>query len=651
MWSLVVSVLLFAVLFIWMDDLSTMLSLLGTLLISALLAWLASRYLFDRRPRPAMPAPRATPRPTASGDKKEVSVLFGTQTGTAEMFAKTLVREGTRMGVPMKLIDVENYERHNLEYESLVLIICATYGEGEPTDSMKEFHDWLMDDAHAPGEELRNVNYAVFGLGDRQYRYFCEEGIAVDRRMAELGAQRIYGLGCGDAGQNIEEDFDAWRRDLWPAVGRTLGVELRQHSEEPVEPECRMKLWDASEEGSLPFPKLASVLEPTQRLPAWVPVVANIELLRNTTERSTRYIELDIEGTIISYQSGDHLGILPHNTDATVDAYLQILGIGKEEASQVFSLQDKKTGKNVFPARVTVRTALKWYIDLNGHPKKSTLRAFAHYAKDPAEKEALLKLLRLEPESMHEFAKLSAKLWNIHGFLRKFYSISVPLGVFLEMMPRIAPRYFSISSDLLSHPHSVAITAAIVQGGLCTGMLRETPFGEKIPVFVRKSKFHLPLRAKERPIVMIGPGTGVAPLIGFLHRRIAWKKKGNELGKAMLFFGCRRKDEDHIYSDFMAECLANGTLSVCDVAYSREQAAKVYVQHRVRAREDEIWEILRDGGNLYLCGDAKHMAKDVEEALVEILQKKAPMSEEAAKAYLVKLHESGRYLKDVWSAS
>ncbi|PWV05866.1 putative NADPH--cytochrome P450 reductase [Trypanosoma cruzi] len=625
--------------------------LIGTIVIAAVFAWLTGILGLNSHSHAKTPMKTAITEKKVSTERKEVCVLFGSQTGTAEMFAKTLVREGTRLGVPIRICDTENYEGHDLEYEHLVIIICSTYGEGEPTDSMKAFHDWLMDDSRTPDEELRNVKYAVFGLGDRQYRYFCEEGIVVDRRMAELGAQRIYGLGCGNAGENIEEDFDEWHRDLWPAVSRVLGIELRQHAEEPMEPACRMKVWEPSEEASLPFPKLASVLEPTQRLPAWAPLTANKELLRNTTERSTRFIELGIEDTIISYQSGDHLGILPHNTDAMVNAYLQILGVSEEEAMQVFSLQEKKTGKNVFAARVTVRTALKWYIDLAGPPRKSTLRAFAHYAKDPAEKEALLKLLRVEPESAKEYAKLSAKLRTVHGFLRKYHTISVPLEFFLEMMPRIAPRYFSISSDLLSHPGRLSITAAILEGGLCTGMLRELQIGEKIPVFVRKSKFHLPLREKERPILMIGPGTGVAPLIGFLHRRNAWKKRGNKLGKAILFFGCRRKEEDHIYSDFMTECLENGTLSALDVCYSREQATKVYVQHRVLARADEVWDILREGGNIYLCGDAKYMAKDVERALLEILQEKALMSEEDAQAYLAKLNNIGRYLKDVWSAS
>ncbi|ORC89793.1 putative p450 reductase [Trypanosoma theileri] len=587
----------------------------------------------------------------SSQEKKEVTVLFGSQTGTAEMFAKTLAREGARLGIPINVIDVENYEAYNIEYERLVIIVCATYGEGEPTDSMKDFHDWLMDEARTPDEELRHVQYAVFGLGDRQYRYFCEEGVAVDRRLAALGARRVYGLGLGDAGSELEAAFDEWRRDLWPAVGRALDITLRVPGEEPIVPECRLRRWDASEAEPLPFPRLASVLEPTQRLPAWVAVQGNTELLQHTKERSTRCIELDLRGTIISYQGGDHLGVLPRNPEALVRDYLTLLGVSEEEAQQVFSLQDKKTGKNVFPARVTIQTALTWYIDIAGQPKKSTLRAFAHYCTKTEDKEELLRLLRVDPESAKEFTKLASKLRNVYGFLRKFSSASIPIEVFLEMMPRITPRYFSISSDLLSHPEQLNITVAIVNGGLCTGMLKDVKIGEKIPVFVRKSKFHLPLRAKERPLIMIGPGTGVAPLIGFLHRRNAWKAKGNQLGKAMLFFGCRKKDEDHIYADFMNECLKNGTLTVLDVAYSREQTEKVYVQDRIKVRADEIWEILQDGGNLYLCGDAKHMAKDVEKTLIQILQEKGSMSEDEATTYLTKLADEERYLKDVWSAS
>ncbi|EAN79718.1 NADPH--cytochrome p450 reductase, putative [Trypanosoma brucei brucei TREU927] len=588
--------------------------------------------------------------PSQPSSRVDVRVLFGSQTGTAEMFAKTVTREGLRLGVPMKLADVENYRPSDLAGEKYVIIICATYGEGEPTDTMVGFHEWLVDDSRAVGEELSGVKYTVFALGDRQYKFFCREGITVDRRMSELGAQRFYPLGYGDCGNSIEEEFDNWCHNLWPVLGRALSLVLKSNSTEPVAPECRMKLWGPPEEAPLPFPKLASVLEPTQRLPSWAPVKVNKELLSNATGRSTRLIEFDTSETVISYQAGDHLGVLPSNPSEMVNTYLRVLGVSEQESSQVISLQNRATGKNVFPCRVSIRTALTWYIDLAGPPKKSTLRAFAHHCTDPVEKDTLLKLLSTEPESVEAYGKLVLELRTVLGFLQRFKSMSPPLSFFLEMMPRIAPRYFSISSDSLTHPTSVAITVAVVEGGLCTNLLQQAAVGQNIPVFVRKSNFHLPLRAKDRPIIMIGPGTGVAPFIGFLHRRSAWLEKGNKVGDALLFFGCRRREEDHIYADFMEKCLSNGALSVRDVAYSREQADKVYVQHRLAARGKEVWEIISRGGNVYVCGDAKNMARDVERQLLDIAQKYGAMKEDEATALLEKLATDERYLKDVWTA-
>lgn len=625
-------------------------------------------YFYVQLGKAAAPPKRASPTASSGGDKprntsaasgsggaadnKKVVVLYGSQTGTAEMFAKTLAREGAKLGVPIAACDVESYETYNLEGERLVILVCATYGEGEPTDTMKDFHDWMMDDVRAPGEELSNVKYAVFGLGDRQYKYFCEEGIVMDRRFDELGAERIYGLHCGDSGNGqLEEEFDEWRKDLWPAVGKALGITIKANTEEPVEPECRIKYWEEAE-APLPFPKTASVLEPTQKLPVWVPVTKNKELLRNCKDRSTREMVFSIEGTIVSYQAGDHFGVLPCNEDRVVDDYLKILDVPPQEATKVFSLQDIKTLKNVFPARVSVRTALKWYTDLTGPPKKSTLRAFAHCCQDPKEKEELLSILRVSPEAQKAFTKLCAQLRTMHGFLRKFSSAKVPLAFFLELMPRIIPRYYSISSDLLADGGAVGITVAIVDGGLCTTMLRDLKEGDRIPVFVRKSSFHLPLRHKERPIVMIGPGTGVAPFIGFIQRRRAWQQKNATLGEAILFFGCRRHSEDYIYEELYSAALQDGILSLVDVAFSRDQAEKVYVQHRIAARADEVWDLIhKKGGNLYICGDAKRMAKDVEAELLHIAMKQGGMREDEAKEYFKRLEGEERLLKDVWSST
>nr|AAP37031.1 P450 reductase [Trypanosoma brucei brucei] len=579
-----------------------------------------------------------------------VLVLYGSQTGTAEMFARNLTREGSRRGFPLKVLDIEKYQASNLVKEKRVIIVCATYGDGEPTDPMVEFHDWLMSDSRVMGEELSGVRYTVFGLGDRQYVNFCREGITVDRRMSELGAQRFYPLGRGDYSDDIEEDFDKWRSGLWPALSTELALDVKSGEEGPVAPECCMKALESSDEAPLPFPKADPRQEPTQRLPSWVPVKVNKELLSNATGRSTRLIEFDTSETVISYQAGDHLGVLPSNPSEMVNTYLRVLGVSEQESSQVISLENKNTGECVFPCRASIRTALTWYIDLAGPPKKSTLRAFAHHCTDPVEKDTLLKLLSTEPESVEAYGKLVLELRTVLGFLQRFKSMSPPLSFFLEMMPRIAPRYFSISSDSLTHPTSVAITVAVVEGGLCTNLLQQAAVGQNIPVFVRKSNFHLPLRAKDRQIIMIGPGTGVAPFIGFLHRRSAWLEKGNKVGDALLFFGCRRREEDHIYADFMEKCLSNGALSVRDVAYSREQADKVYVQHRLAARGKEVWEIISRGGNVYVCGDAKNMARDVEKQLLDIAQKYGAMKEDEATALLEKLATDERYLKDVWTA-
>lgn len=592
---------------------------------------------------------------TPTSSSQPVTILFGSQTGTAEMFAKTIFREGHNLGIPVRLCDVEDYDVNDLEQERLVILVCATYGEGEPTDTMKSFHEWIMDDARAVDEELTTVKYTIFGLGDRQYKYFCEEAVVMDRRFSELGAQRIYGVCLGNSGGGqLEEEFDEWRRDLWPALSRSLQLTLRASTNEPIEPECRMKMWDAESAapGMLPYPKTASVLEPTQRLPVWVSVTRNADLLKRCPDRCIRSIDLDISDTIVSYQAGDHLGILPHNPDALVQAYLDILCVSEAGAAEVFSLQDKKTLKNVFPARVSVRTALKWYMDLAGPPKKSTLRAFAHLCSDGKQKEEFLQLLSVGPEAQRAFTAVCAELRTVLGFLRRFDSCVVPLGLFLELMPRMTPRYFSISSDLLQTPSQVSITVAVVPGGLCTHMLQEVLVGERIPVFVRKSKFHLPLRDKTRPIIMIGPGTGVAPFIGFLQRRRAWQKKQVALGRAIMFFGCRHHDRDYIYEDTFVDALQNGVLSSLFVAHSRDGPEKVYVQHLIRQQRKLVWDLMtHENANMYICGDAKHMACDVEKELVQMAQELGNMSVDGAKQYLVTLEKNERLLKDVWSSS
>ena len=633
-----------------------MLEVIGTIVVALIIAYMVKNYLANARfdpsaPKPVSPTTQKAPSQSvpraAAGDRP--LILFGSQTGTAEMFAKTLQREGARQGIDFRNEDVEDYSLNNLADEKLIVFVMATYGEGEPTDSAKNFYDHITSSDRLPGE-FEGVKYCVFGLGDRQYPKYCQMGVDIDETMAKLGAQRIYGLGTGDAGRSLEEDWDSWRVDLWSALANALGMKLKLAGDEPVAPELQLKTFPDAKPSDFAFPRMSLGLEPTHRQPAFVKVKENRELLKKPEGRSTRHIVFDISDTSLSYQAGDHLGVLSCNPDDVVNEYLKILDIDDTMANTVIALVDERR-KNMLPAKVTVRQALKWYPDLCGIPKKSALRAFAHYCKDPTEKAKMQEMLVVGAGAQAKYHEFIQSARTVLGLLKRFPSCKIPLGHFLELMPHIAPRYFSIASDQLRQPQEIYITVALVEGGLCTQMLGAMQPGAEQPVFVRKSNFHLPLRHKTRPLIFIGPGTGVAPLIGFCHRRAAWLAKNQTLGECMMFFGCRRKNEDYIYEDFLKECAGNGVLTSLSVAFSREQEEKRYVQHDIAERGEKIWELIGTGSaNIYICGDAKHMARDVEAALKLIIQKYGGKSPKEADEYLEKLAKSEHYLKDVWSA-
>ena len=231
-----------------------------------------------------------------------------------------------------------------------------------------------------------------------------------------------------------------------------------------------------------------------------------------------------------------------------------------------------------------------------------------------------------------------------------FPSTKVPLDLFYEMMPRTQPRWYSIASDSLFHGKHVHMCLAVSDGGLCSAFMKDKTVGAKVPCFLRKSTFHLPSRDKKRPMVMIGPGTGVAPMVGFLYRKLKWQETGHELGSCRFYFGCRKQSEDYIYEDLMERCKEKGVISALRVAFSRDQAEKVYVQNLVAQDAKEIWEVVEAGGNIYICGDAKNMAKQVEDELVKILVNEGGMSKQAAEDKLNKMEKSQKYLKDVWTS-
>jgi NADPH-ferrihemoprotein reductase len=404
---------------------------------------------------------------------------------------------------------------------------------------------------------------------------------------------------------------------------------------------------------------------------------------------------LDIANTAIAYQAGDHCGIFPVNPHAVVEEYLSFFGISRERwadtvelLSPTHHIQSRATMKNMFPAAVSLFDCLSRYIDLCGPVKKATLRELAKHCFIEEEKQTFLAILNSKDQAHGQersFASLKEqhRCRTVLDFLKLFpSSSSIPLNAFLEIMPRLQPRYYSIASDQQTHKTSIELLIKITPGGLFSEYLASEIAERRpqVPIFVRKSAFHLPTRNKQRPVVMIGPGTGIAPFIGFAHRRSGWIARKQPVGEAVLYTGCRYYDADFFFErDLSAFSSRSGPLDTgaplteVHVAFSRSPAVlswcqeaalvsgkpavevlpgrRIYVQDLMRRepRDACLFEmIVHRGANIYICGDAGRMAKDVENAIIEILVKKGRMSLAAAEKYVQGLEAQERLLKDVW---
>jgi NADPH-ferrihemoprotein reductase len=617
--------------------------------------------------------------------RPKMLVLYGSQTGTAEEYANTFAEEASRSyGFNAMPIDLVDYSPDDLAEESLVVFLVATYGEGEPTDNARDFYDWLRDNSHS-NDTLSNLKFAVFGLGNKQYKLYQAMGRYFDKRLEQLGGTRVVEAGEGDADADIEQDFEDWRTRCLPELSRVFKTEMNESEQEVGEPKYDIKFEALPANKTptptspsspiekavpLPFDVARGSSEPDQKTPFHAPVLVNrflfpVEHALNAERRSTVHVEFDLTGSRIKYEAGDHLAILTKNDDMLVNRHLQRLGVEDKADDYLISLMNKKdlSKGNNFPRKVTLRTAFLYYLDLTAVAKKKALKIFAHYATDEVEKTKLNLLASNTEKGKKEYQfEIRDACKTPLDVLLEYKSVKIPLNHFAECVPRMQARYYSIASSSSADPTRVAICVAVVRyeapnggkkvSGLASSYLESLKPGQKVYLYVRKSTFHLPSDTS-RPVIMIGPGTGFAPFAGFLQQRRAQKEKlGKTLGHSVLFFGCRHREHDYIYREELEAAHTDVVINNLQLAFSRDQGDKVYVQHRVSEQKEEIWNILNDPkkGIVYICGDAKYMAKDVEAALVRIVQEKGNMAEKDALIYIEELSKQGRYLKDVWSA-
>ncbi|KAI2795909.1 hypothetical protein BLOT_016382 [Blomia tropicalis] len=600
-----------------------------------------------------------------SGGRNMV-VFYGSQTGTAEEFAARLAKEATRYGMKAMVADPEECEMEDLsklsEIENSIAVFCvATYGEGDPTDNAQEFFELLNN-----GADLKGLRFAVFGLGNKTYEHYNKVGIYLDERLAQLGAERVYELGLGDDDANIEEDFITWKEKFWFSVCEQFGLqtgedistrqyELILHDDLPKE---KIFSGEIARLNSYNIQKSPFDI----KNPYLAPIIVNRELYKGP--RSCMHIEFDIKNSKLRYEAGDHISVYPQNDSTLVEKIGELLNANLDTVFTLKNLDEDSSKKTPFPCPTTYRTALTYYLDITSTPRTHVLKELSEYATDEEQKAKLKLMGSSSDEGKALYAEWIIKnCRSIVHVLEDMNTAKPPIDHLLELLPRLQSRYYSISSSPKLYPESIHITAVVVEyetmtgrtnRGVATTWLKKKQPSESslppiAPVFIRRSQFRLPAKPQV-PIIMIGPGTGFAPFRGFIQERQWMLDQGKPIGDTILYFGCRKQDEDFLYREEIEKYVESKAITKLNLAFSRDQAEKVYVTHLLKNNMKETWEVIGEkNGHLYICGDARTMAREVKEIILETIQTHGNRTRKEAEDYLKRMDSQRRYSADVWS--
>ena len=539
----------------------------------------------------------------ASDPSKTLTILYGSQTDNGRGVAEELAQEASARGLATNLVSLADYKPANIKRESFVSLVISTHGEGDPPDDAELFHEYLMSDK-AP--KLDDLKFTVLALGDSSYINFCQTGRELDSRLKELGAEQI--LPIVECDLDYEDPASRWSQDVIKSLPDELASAAevsRLHAVKPVAPYDKHRPFGAE-------------------------VLTNQKITGAHSSKDVRHVELSLEGSGLSYEPGDSLAVIADNPPQLIEELLAALG---------FSGDEEVTIKD---STIPIRDALRTELEITA-PSLAFLKSYA----DLAGSEELLELL----ESERQLAEYLDKR-QIIDIVREFPTTLSPAD-FAGVLRKLMPRSYSIASSPLANPDEVHLTVAAVKyqafgtehwGAASTMLSDRIAEGDKVSVFVDANpRFRLPADG-QTPIIMIGPGTGVAPFRAFVEQRAELGASG----KNWLFFGDRTFHSDFLYQLEWQRFLKRGILQRLDVAFSRDQADKIYVQDRIREHAADVWAWLQQGAVLYVCGDAKQMAGDVHDALIDVLVTQADYDAESAEDYLKDLRRAGRYQRDVY---
>lgn len=547
--------------------------------------------------------------PTIQPEKRAITLLYGSETGNAQGLAEIFEERLSNIGHNVTLKAMDEFKSKNLKNVEDLFIITSTQGEGDPPDNAAELHEFIHG-RKAP--KLEGVRFSVLALGDQTYEFFCQTGKDFDKKLEELGAERLYER--VDCDVDYEEDAEKWMANVINTIDSAPeGTQSEQVVSESIKSAKEKKYSKAN-------PYQAEVLE-------------NINLNGRGSNKETRHIEFLLDNFGEEYEVGDCLVVLPQNDPALVELLMSTLGW--DPGDQIQLSEDGDT--------ISLEEALTSYFEITKLTRPLLQNAAAYFDNEALE----------DKVQDSEWIQNYIEGRDFIDLLNDFPPEELEPEDLYQILRKLPPREYSISSSYQSLPDEVHITVGAVRynthgrdrSGVCSVQFAERiQPGDTVPIYLKRNpNFKFPKNG-DTPVIMIGPGTGIAPFRAHMQEREEYGYKGN----TWLFFGDQHFTTDFLYQTEWQEWLKDGFLEKMNVAFSRDTDQKVYVQHRIAEHSKEFNEWLEKGASIYICGDEKNMAKDVHQAIRNVLVKEQNLTEEDAESYLKQMKKDKRYQRDVY---
>eukprot|EP01083_Nonionella_stella_P110223 322366_1 len=604
-----------------------------------------------------------------SKSNRHVVVLYGSQTGCAQDVAERIDRELKRRHFTTDLCEMDSFDFSTLPSLKVAVFVASTMGQGEIPDNMKTFFRCILR-KNIPAGALSSLQFSVFGLGDSSYQIYNAAARKLFQRLLDLGARAVCPRGLGDDQHDLGYDhaLNKWLPQLLNSLMVLFplppGLEIIPN-DKVHPPKYKVEIHADSTSSSTSESPFEYATGNTITRPFSSKLLINERLTHQEHFQDVRRIRFELDASQHSFSPGDVLSVFPKNPLEAVIAFLKLIDL-KPEAVLSVTKTDPAARDLHLPSRVTALELFQTYLDFMGTPRRHFFEMLLHFATEEREIERLEDFISSEGQlDLYRYCQRERRTFA--EVLESFKSAIPPLEYLVELIPRLRPRDFSISSSFKAQPKFVEITIALVEyttpykrekKGVCSEFLKHLIPGRlpddqpEVPISLKRGSFHLPATWLSRPLVLVGPGTGLAPFKSIIEERRALRM-GNpdmDIGPVAIFLGHRYRERDYLYGSTWEQYLADGALCHLSVAFSRDQKQKIYVQHKLIEHKRIIWKLMEEQKGIFLlAGNAEKMPKDVYNAMLTVFQEEGQMTTAESDKYMKNLVRTRRYQSETWS--